>query len=173
MGCINSKTSAVEDGQEDLTKKLSSSSKRGSKLSVSRLSSSKGDEGVWAKKKLDSSDVKISLIDKKASGSLQLYDDHIEKKEVEKPELTILSNPGLGRVPKATEGEQVAAGWPTWLSSVAGEAIKGWIPRNANTFERLYKVSYYLVFSIYVSNRCFILCNSCCVVNALSKIIKH
>jgi len=37
-------------------------------------------------------------------------------------------------------GEQVAAGWPAWLSAVAGDAIKGWIPRHAASFEKLDKI---------------------------------
>ncbi|XP_043706886.1 probable serine/threonine-protein kinase At1g54610 isoform X2 [Telopea speciosissima] len=31
-------------------------------------------------------------------------------------------------------------GWPSWLSAVAGEAIKGWTPRRADTFEKLDKI---------------------------------
>lgn len=46
-----------------------------------------------------------------------------------------------GSVPRAVEGEQVAAGWPSWLASVAGEAIRGWVPRRADSFEKLDKVS--------------------------------
>ncbi|KAJ4820677.1 Protein kinase superfamily protein [Rhynchospora pubera] len=46
----------------------------------------------------------------------------------------------LRAVPKAVEGEQVAAGWPPWLSSVAGEAIRGWVPRRADSFEKLDKI---------------------------------
>lgn len=38
------------------------------------------------------------------------------------------------------EGEQVAAGWPSWLSAVAAEAIQGWIPLRAESFEKLEKV---------------------------------
>lgn len=39
-------------------------------------------------------------------------------------------------------GEQyVDSGWPLWLSSVAGEAIKGWVPRRADSFEKLDQVS--------------------------------
>lgn len=38
------------------------------------------------------------------------------------------------------DGAQVAAGWPSWLTNVAGEAIKGWIPRKADSFEKLDKV---------------------------------
>ncbi|KAH7351822.1 hypothetical protein KP509_19G016000 [Ceratopteris richardii] len=45
-----------------------------------------------------------------------------------------------GNLPKQIEGEQVAAGWPAWLSAVAGESIKGWIPRKADSFEKLDKI---------------------------------
>jgi cyclin-dependent kinase 12/13 len=50
-------------------------------------------------------------------------------------------NPRLSNPPKHLHGEQVAAGWPSWLSAVAGEAINGWTPRRADTFEKLDKVS--------------------------------
>lgn len=49
-------------------------------------------------------------------------------------------NPRLGNLPKHHEGEQVAAGWPAWLSAVAGEAIRGWVPRRADSFEKLDKI---------------------------------
>ncbi|MCO5569470.1 hypothetical protein L7F22_023182 [Adiantum nelumboides] len=51
-----------------------------------------------------------------------------------------LENPRLGNFPKHHEGEQVAAGWPAWLSAVAGEAIRGWVPRRADSFEKLDKI---------------------------------
>ncbi|KAF7836504.1 putative serine/threonine-protein kinase [Senna tora] len=38
------------------------------------------------------------------------------------------------------EGEHFAAGWPSWLSSVAGDAIKGWVPRRLDSFEKLGQV---------------------------------
>ncbi|KAK0607186.1 hypothetical protein LWI29_010908 [Acer saccharum] len=49
-------------------------------------------------------------------------------------------NPRLSNPPKHVHGEQVAAGWPPWLSAVAGEAINGWTPRRADTFEKLDKI---------------------------------
>ncbi|ONI28427.1 hypothetical protein PRUPE_1G142100 [Prunus persica] len=49
-------------------------------------------------------------------------------------------NPRLSNPPKNLHGEQVAAGWPSWLSAVAGEAINGWTPRRADTFEKLDKI---------------------------------
>ncbi|KAK1427219.1 hypothetical protein QVD17_15902 [Tagetes erecta] len=46
----------------------------------------------------------------------------------------------LGNLHKYVEAEQVAAGWPGWLSAVAGEAIHGWVPFRAESFEKLEKV---------------------------------
>ncbi|PIA47138.1 hypothetical protein AQUCO_01400085v1 [Aquilegia coerulea] len=52
-------------------------------------------------------------------------------------------------MPHAVEGEQVAAGWPSWLSAVAGEAIKGWLPRRADAFEKLDKIGQGTYSSVY------------------------
>lgn len=49
-------------------------------------------------------------------------------------------NPRLSNPPKHLRGEQVAAGWPPWLSAVCGEALNGWIPRRADTFEKIDKI---------------------------------
>ncbi|KDP31293.1 hypothetical protein JCGZ_11669 [Jatropha curcas] len=46
----------------------------------------------------------------------------------------------LRNLQKYIEGEQVAAGWPAWLSAVAGEAIQGWVPLKADAFEKLEKI---------------------------------
>ncbi|XP_052179427.1 protein IMPAIRED IN BABA-INDUCED STERILITY 1-like isoform X2 [Diospyros lotus] len=46
----------------------------------------------------------------------------------------------LGNVQKCVEAEQVAAGWPAWLSAVAGEAIQGWVPLRPDSFEKLEKI---------------------------------
>lgn len=40
-----------------------------------------------------------------------------------------------------TQGAQKAAGWPSWLTSVASEAIQGWVPRSVDSYEMLDKVS--------------------------------
>lgn len=49
-------------------------------------------------------------------------------------------NPRLSNPSKNIHGEQVAAGWPSWLSAVAGEAINGWTPRRADSFEKIDKI---------------------------------
>ncbi|CAI8615519.1 unnamed protein product [Vicia faba] len=50
------------------------------------------------------------------------------------------ANPRLSNLPKHLLGEQVAAGWPPWLTAVCGEALSGWIPRKADTFEKIDKI---------------------------------
>lgn len=56
------------------------------------------------------------------------------------------SNSRPRNLPKHRRGEQVAAGWPSWLAAVAGEAINGWIPRRADSFEKIDKVGFYFYF---------------------------
>ncbi|THU50454.1 hypothetical protein C4D60_Mb06t20390 [Musa balbisiana] len=46
-------------------------------------------------------------------------------------------DPRLSSSPGHVHGELVAAGWPSWLSNVAGEAIKGWTPRR--TYSNVYR----------------------------------
>ncbi|KAK4778443.1 hypothetical protein SAY86_005971 [Trapa natans] len=46
----------------------------------------------------------------------------------------------LGFSRRIVEAEQTAAGWPSWLSTVAGEAVQGWIPLKADCFEKLEKI---------------------------------
>ncbi|KAJ1385709.1 putative serine/threonine-protein kinase [Sesbania bispinosa] len=56
----------------------------------------------------------------------------------------VQGQPRVSRIYSVTRGErgaQVLAGWPSWLTAVAGEAISGWIPRRADSFEKLDKAS--------------------------------
>ncbi|KAL8475752.1 hypothetical protein ACS0TY_028422 [Phlomoides rotata] len=41
---------------------------------------------------------------------------------------------------RMAEAEFVAAGWPPWLASVAGDAIQGWLPLRSDAYERLDKI---------------------------------
>ncbi|KAF7803028.1 putative serine/threonine-protein kinase [Senna tora] len=41
---------------------------------------------------------------------------------------------------RLVEAEQNAAGWPPWLTSAAGEAVHGWVPLRADSFEKLDKI---------------------------------
>ncbi|KAK8519127.1 hypothetical protein V6N12_012354 [Hibiscus sabdariffa] len=135
--------------------------RKGSLEKLARQANSSGrEEVVRPKDKYGSGesgsggDVKVLLIHKKSSDSDRFhYDDQVEEKrvldkfevveknKVEKCGVTNITiachHPGSERVLDCIEGEQVAAGWPAWLVAVAGEAIKGWIPRRANSFENI------------------------------------
>lgn len=58
----------------------------------------------------------------------------------------------IGSTPRGAKGEKDLAGWPSWLTSVAGDAIKGLVPRRAESFEKLDKVSsnfsWFFLFSL-------------------------
>lgn len=47
----------------------------------------------------------------------------------------------LGNIHRYVEAEQVAAGWPSWLSAAAAEAVHGWVPLKAANYEKLDKAS--------------------------------
>ncbi|KAM0947231.1 putative protein-serine/threonine kinase CMGC-CDK-CRK7-CDK9 family [Dioscorea sansibarensis] len=57
---------------------------------------------------------------------------------------------GIVDVPDAFKGEHVAAGWPSWLTAVAAEAVKGWLPRKAESFEKLDKLLLFEVLLVLI-----------------------
>ncbi|PPR81406.1 hypothetical protein GOBAR_AA39310 [Gossypium barbadense] len=162
MGCMSSKSAALKDSRENQKKRLT---RKGSldKL-VQRANSSGREEVVRSKDKKGGGDVKVLLVNKKSNGSSRFsYNDQVKNKrildkfevvvknEVEKCGVTIAGHhhPGSERVLNSIEGELVAAGWPSWLVAVAGEAINGWIPRRASTFEKLNKIGQGTYSSVY------------------------
>ncbi|KAJ7967977.1 Serine/threonine protein kinase [Quillaja saponaria] len=56
---------------------------------------------------------------------------------------------GITSVTRGERGAQVVAGWPSWLTTVAGEAISGWVPRTADSFEKLDKIGQGTYSSVY------------------------
>ncbi|WOL14289.1 putative serine/threonine-protein kinase [Canna indica] len=52
-------------------------------------------------------------------------------------------------VSKEFSGEHATAGWPQWLTDVAWEAIKGWLPRKSSSFEKLEKIGQGTYSSVY------------------------
>ncbi|KAF7141514.1 hypothetical protein RHSIM_Rhsim06G0141500 [Rhododendron simsii] len=144
MGCICGKPNVVEDIRQTLRGRQSSrESNKG--LSNSHVPpqviSSKRDVNFPVKERLlDGGDNRVRFTDKKFTGSNRVGGDYVEKIRRNDPAIVVPDYPAIASIPKATEGEQVAAGWPSWLAAVAGEAISGWVPRRANTFEKLDKI---------------------------------
>ncbi|XP_010524900.1 PREDICTED: probable serine/threonine-protein kinase At1g54610 [Tarenaya hassleriana] len=66
-----------------------------------------------------------------------------ERRRISKPD------PRKSNPPKHLLGEQVAAGWPPWLSDVCGEALNGWLPRKADSFEKIEKIGSGTYSSVY------------------------
>jgi len=92
-------------------------------------------------KKDDESEKKVNLERKSSRLVFQRRPTGIE---VGANNIGTLQQPKMTRICSVSNGErgaQVMAGWPSWLASVAGEAINGWIPRKADSFEKLEKVS--------------------------------
>ncbi|XP_047177275.1 uncharacterized protein LOC124844395 [Vigna umbellata] len=108
MGGMCCKPSAIEDSKESPRERLSS--KAVSDLRVSRGTSSRREEVFRVKDRYDNNEGRTTLIDKQGNGSARVQGDSIERKR-EKMEYAVAPHPGIGSVPKAMEGEQVAAGW--------------------------------------------------------------
>ncbi|KAL9233747.1 hypothetical protein vseg_008703 [Gypsophila vaccaria] len=76
-------------------------------------------------------------------------DDKLEKKNTGKKLKSIKSKNSssnfsvslkFGSVKSQVGSEQATAGWPNWLTTVAGEAIQGWVPLRADAYEKLEKI---------------------------------
>ncbi|XAR68331.1 Cyclin-dependent kinase [Bertholletia excelsa] len=137
MGCVCGKPYAIED-RESPRERISS--KTSSELRAPRATSSRREEGYRVKDRPDGNDGRTMLVDKQANGLVRLHGETFERKREKAEYVVAAQHPKIGTIPKATEGEQVAAGWPPWLAAVAGEAIRGWVPRRADSFEKLDKI---------------------------------
>ncbi|CAM0874917.1 unnamed protein product [Alopecurus aequalis] len=56
---------------------------------------------------------------------------------------------GIFRGGKRFSSEHLNAGWPDWLVNVAPEAVQGWAPRRADSYERLSKIGQGTYSSVY------------------------
>ncbi|XP_022943709.1 probable serine/threonine-protein kinase At1g54610 [Cucurbita moschata] len=152
MGCICSKVLPDEcsEHEHDSSNRAYSSRKHLSELKISRAGFPKS-EKIWEKDRLDCSDVSVMLFDTKANGPLRSHGElpNERKKKADVPDITIVTHPCMGKIPNVTEAEQVAAGWPSWLAKMAGEAIKGWLPKHANNFIKLEKIGQGTYSSVY------------------------
>lgn len=157
MGCIISKRKK--------SPKRNPSRKESSEKRSSRINSSRIDDSSQSKNEQDRSSfrdaAKVRLIESEKFSSSRFSDHQIEKHpeiseigdtddeddapEVLKRDPSVVIHPGFETVAKEAEVKQVAAGWPAWLVSVAGEALVDWTPRRASTFEKLEKVSNFLL----------------------------
>ncbi|KAK6154345.1 hypothetical protein DH2020_008593 [Rehmannia glutinosa] len=136
MGCVCGKPYAIDDSKESPGERSSS---KAISTRAPRSVSSRREESYQVKDRLDN-EGRVVLLDKQGNGSVRLQGENFERKREKTVYASAVHHPRVGMVPRANEGEQVAAGWPPWLAAVAGEAIKGWLPRRADSFEKLDKI---------------------------------
>ncbi|KAL8027358.1 hypothetical protein ABFS82_14G087000 [Erythranthe guttata] len=161
MGCVCSK--GTKD--ENKVKK-----EKGSKKSSKKFVASSRNDEIVVEVDNGGNDATARLIsteiaDKSAGSTPALWEEGdknptvFEKAVVAQTQIRPTIEPGqqggqpqLSRVlsiRNGVDGAQVVAGWPSWLTSVAGEAIKGWIPRKADSFEKLDKIGQGTYSSVY------------------------
>lgn len=124
-----SKSSAQLSPPEEVTVKGNDGSRR-SRMSLKSSTSSARADGVEGNSK-------DKIIDRPKNGHRR-YLTLDSMRERAKQE----HGSGIAGLPHGAKGEQVAAGWPPWLTSAAGEAVKGWAPRSADSYEKLKKVGF-------------------------------
>lgn len=125
MGCVLGRGSspdiASESKKEETNPRVESSKKEVSAANVETSSNSKLEE------------VKESEAEKE-----KVEGDHKSRESRRRSRKN--PNPKPLNVPKQSRAEQLAAGWPPWLTEICGEALRGWVPQRANTFEKIDKV---------------------------------
>ncbi|XP_076918691.1 putative serine/threonine-protein kinase At1g09600 [Bidens hawaiensis] len=80
--------------------------------------------------------------------------DGIEKQQKDSKRQSIservLGSKRMQKIKSIVGGAQgKAAGWPTWLTSVAPDAVQGWVPRSAYSYEMLDKIGQGTYSSVY------------------------
>ncbi|KAG8637130.1 hypothetical protein MANES_15G087101v8 [Manihot esculenta] len=118
MGCICCKPSVIEDSKDNPRERLTS--KVSSDLRASKATSFRREEAYGEKDRYD--DGRAMLIDKQSNVSVRLHGGEYVDRKRKKMENAVAQHPGMGSIPKATEGEQ------------------GWLPRRADSFEKLDKI---------------------------------
>uniref|UniRef100_A0A1J3CZA6 Putative serine/threonine-protein kinase n=1 Tax=Noccaea caerulescens TaxID=107243 RepID=A0A1J3CZA6_NOCCA len=147
MGCVWCKPSAIEDSKDSPRERFSNKSSSEFRVSRPVASSRREEPLIRTKERPDVVSVRPMLSSsssnkQQANVSMHLRGENLSSRREKKIENVVATShfPMGLTIGKSAEGEYVAAGWPPWLASVAGEAIKGWVPRRADSFEKLDKI---------------------------------
>ncbi|WZZ87197.1 hypothetical protein YC2023_115776 [Brassica napus] len=146
MGCIISKKKSLKrhHHHHQHQQRKESSEKRSSRINSSRIDDSSQSKEEQEDRSSYRDDAKVEF------NSSRYSEKHPEISEIgdtDEDEDATPPHEELKRDPSVAE--QVAAGWPAWLVSVAGEALVDWTPRRASTFEKLEKIGQGTYSSVY------------------------
>ncbi|KAI3931351.1 hypothetical protein MKX01_040268 [Papaver californicum] len=78
----------------------------------------------------------VIRVNKEISNSI----NRSERKKIGDNQTVVIERLKQPKINHHSNSLKVQHGWPSWLSAVAGDAIQGWIPRRADTFEKLDKI---------------------------------
>nr|CAB3466287.1 unnamed protein product [Digitaria exilis] len=136
MGCAASRGGAVSSPAYDISSASYVVSRCASASASAELGSSSA-VSIWSRRP-----VRLDAFDVAAAGDEEERERRRRRRSgmaaAVAPDTTTTTR--LGNIRRCVEGEQAAAGWPSWLSSVAAEAVQGWVPLRAESFEKLEKV---------------------------------
>ncbi|WCJ32360.1 Protein kinase superfamily protein [Euphorbia peplus] len=119
MGCICSKATRANGHSENNTKRRKESKKSAKKKHEN--------DAIGYKSEDENNNSNNHKEDQKKKGG--------GKSSINLPKVSRLLSLNGGE-----KGAQMVSGWPSWLTAVAGDAINGWAPRSAESFEKLDKV---------------------------------
>ncbi|CAN8269886.1 unnamed protein product [Cochlearia groenlandica] len=151
MGCVLGRPGSVSESRQEATTsstRIESNRKEVNNVSVSKTDATESNSVVTAA----SNGVEVSnhedgvevsnhedVVDQKEENGFVVTEAAGEKKPKGERKRS-KPDPRRSNPPKNLLGEQVAAGWPSWLSEVCGEALSGWLPRKADSFEKIEKI---------------------------------
>ncbi|XP_065847817.1 probable serine/threonine-protein kinase At1g09600 [Euphorbia lathyris] len=160
MGCICSKGAADEDVHINENERYKGNQFDISSVQLVAPEPSKKEEDIGGKVVLVHTSSKSSTVivqlengeknGKNADGSLK--NRHHQRRATMDLGSTGNSQHFVSRItsmPHGSEKELIEAGWPQWLTTAAPDAIKGWLPRRADSFERLDKIGQGTYSSVY------------------------
>lgn len=137
MGCVSSKKAA---------KAVAASAAASPALEVSTAATGAVTDNSQSLKYIFSSRTPSGALDIGSKDGEKSEDQHKGSRELRKPKKTSSNKKGnpfsikLGLSLRHVDAEQIAAGWPAWLTAAAGEAVYGLVPLRAESFEKLEKV---------------------------------
>ncbi|KAA8547953.1 hypothetical protein F0562_004382 [Nyssa sinensis] len=141
MGCVSSKRARPSSPAFDLSV---SARDNGSSANLDSLLRNRGGFGELEKIKEEPEKEDEESVSVPRNRNRELKNSKSSKKGSSEKKITFSLKFG-----RYTEAEQIAAGWPPWLSAVAGEAVEGWLPLRSDLFEKLDKIGQGTYSSVY------------------------
>ncbi|CAH8259388.1 unnamed protein product [Arabidopsis lyrata] len=142
MGCVLGRpgsSGSVSGSRDEVSTRIESNRHEVNNVSVTKTETTESTSVVVASAS-NGEEVRNheAVVDQKEENGFVVTDAKERKSKGERKRSK--PDPRRSNPPKNLLGEQVAAGWPSWLSEICGEALSGWLPRKADSFEKIEKI---------------------------------